>query len=247
MRSSNSPRDTVALAGWLFADLLLGIGLLFFVAESRGVKPVPTPTFTLTPTLTLTPTQTRTPTRTLTGTATWTWTLTPTITPTFTPFFTYTPYPTSTPYPTYTPPPTFSSGLNPKRYIATLKINPDRVRDLISTSANIQNEARREIQSQLISQVQTCFGRFNGRAKVGIALIFGTSPNAGNGNLMAAEAGNVLRDQFPLVFQDAVFSDPYHSINPDPSQNGVIRTEVYFISEQTGFDPIEQFGSECIP
>lgn len=105
MNTGSSSRDTIALAGWLFADLLLGLGLLFFVAESKGTPPPPTPTTTATPTLTLTPT------RTYTSSPTVTRYPTNTPYPTFTPIFTYTPYPTFTPLPpnlTYTPYPTFT-------------------------------------------------------------------------------------------------------------------------------------------
>jgi len=52
------------MAGWLFADLLLGLSMLFLIANTVGPKPTPTPTFTLTPTYTSTPrpTMTYTPT-----------------------------------------------------------------------------------------------------------------------------------------------------------------------------------------
>ncbi|MCC7161329.1 MAG: hypothetical protein IT331_02455 [Anaerolineae bacterium] len=114
MNTGNSSRDTIALAGWLFADLLLGLGLLFFVAASKGTPPVPTPTITPTASLTFTPTPTitRLPTYTPYPTFTPIYTFTPY--PTFTPFppnLTYTPYPTFTPIPpewTYTPYPTYT-------------------------------------------------------------------------------------------------------------------------------------------
>lgn len=37
-------RDTVLLSGWLFADLLLGLTIIFLAANTVGVKPVPIPT-----------------------------------------------------------------------------------------------------------------------------------------------------------------------------------------------------------
>jgi len=43
------------MAGWLFADLLLGLSMLFLIANTVGPKPLPTPTFTPTPTYTITP------------------------------------------------------------------------------------------------------------------------------------------------------------------------------------------------
>ena len=45
-------RVTVSLAGWLFADLLLGIAMLFFVFNTVGeVEVPPTPTPRVTPTI----------------------------------------------------------------------------------------------------------------------------------------------------------------------------------------------------
>jgi len=72
--------DTVWLSGWLFADLLLGL-MVVFLGSTPSVDPVlllPSPTATFT----ATPTHTATPTPTATATATPTLTPTPTATPT---------------------------------------------------------------------------------------------------------------------------------------------------------------------
>ena len=72
--SKRQQRDTFSVVGWLFADLFLGIAMLFLVANTQGdITPTPTPT----PTATLTPTPTPTATSTLT--------LTPSLTPSATP------------------------------------------------------------------------------------------------------------------------------------------------------------------
>lgn len=76
MLKPKSPSDGLTLAGWVFADLLLGLMVIFMVMQ-RGDLPesiqTPTPTFsptqtgtpvTLTPTPTTRPTATSTPTRT---------------------------------------------------------------------------------------------------------------------------------------------------------------------------------------
>lgn len=59
-------RDTVMLSGWLFADLLLALVVIFLAANTLGIKlqptPTPTPGVTPTPTLSL-PTPTPTPQR----------------------------------------------------------------------------------------------------------------------------------------------------------------------------------------
>lgn len=60
----NHIRDTYSMAGWLFADLLLGLAMLFLVSNTVGPKPIPTPTFTPTATSTITPTRTPTSTST---------------------------------------------------------------------------------------------------------------------------------------------------------------------------------------
>jgi hypothetical protein len=66
MRSDHrSPRvrDTVLLSGWLFADLLLGLAVIFLAANTVGVKPqlIPTPTPTPIPAPSPSPTATPLP------------------------------------------------------------------------------------------------------------------------------------------------------------------------------------------
>ncbi len=113
MRQRNSRsrvRDTTLLSGWLFADLLLGLAIIFMVSAPRGLfAPVP-PTLTPTPVPTYTsfPTQTPLPTHTPGPSQTPLPTHTPG--PTQTPFPTYTPGPTQTPLPTFTPYPTWTPG-----------------------------------------------------------------------------------------------------------------------------------------
>ena len=71
-------QNTVALTGWLFADLLLGMAMFFLVANSSGTRQPPA-TPTITPTATVTPRPT------------------PTLFPT--------PFPTSTPFTSLSPDP----------------------------------------------------------------------------------------------------------------------------------------------
>lgn len=51
--------DTVLLSGWLFADLLLGLTVIFLAANTVSVKPLPIPTPQ--PTVTIAPTSTPQP------------------------------------------------------------------------------------------------------------------------------------------------------------------------------------------
>ncbi len=272
-------RDTITLAGWLFADLLLGLALLFFVADSKGVAPAPTPTITPIPTRTRTPTNTLTPTDTLTPTPTVTRYPTYTPYPTFTPNLTYTPYPSLTPYPpntTYTPYPTFTPvppeftytpyptytqpapaatytpfptvifGLNGTPFTANLKVNRDTINALVSGSAADQANARAQIQAQLSPQIRTCFNRFDGLARAGVALVFGTNPSPTIGNTIAKEADNVLRQEYPNIF-DTTVSKQYHFISADESQDGDITVEVYFISASGESDPFTVDNGTCNP
>src|SRR4051794_35341427 len=90
-------RDTMSLAGWLYADLMLGLAMLFFVFNTVGPEPLPSPTVT----------PTRTPTPSATPTATTTSTPTPTATET-----PIRPTATETPIPPPTETPTVPSGLD---------------------------------------------------------------------------------------------------------------------------------------
>lgn len=56
----------MGIAGWLFADLLLGLSMIFLIATSVRAKPTPTPTTIPSPTLTMTVTPTSSPTATIT-------------------------------------------------------------------------------------------------------------------------------------------------------------------------------------
>lgn len=274
MNLGNS-RDTIALAGWLFADLLLGLGLLFFVAESKGTAPTPTPTITRTATLTRTPTQTFTPSSTATRyptntpyptfTLIHTYTPYPTFTPgpTYTPGPSYTPYPTFTPVPpewtytpyptytqpapqaTYTPYPTVLFGLNGTPYTAEFHISPSDAVGLTS-SPEVRARARDQIRAQLGPQIQTCFSPFDGIAHAGVAIILGANPSPAVGNAMANEADALLREAFPRVFEGTV-TKPFHFISADPAQNGHITAEIYFINESGETDLFSPEDSVCNP
>ena len=82
LRQRSRSRDTVSMAGWLFADLLLGLAMFFLVANSVGITPLPTPsptpTATSTPAKSATPRPSTTPTSSATPTKVPTNTLTPT-------------------------------------------------------------------------------------------------------------------------------------------------------------------------
>lgn len=263
MNRGNPARDTIALAGWLFADLLLGLGLLFFVAGSKGTPPAPTPTITGTPTrtYTLTPTVTRYPTNTPypTFTPIYTYTPYPTFTaappnltytpyPTFTPVppeWTYTPYPTYTPFPpvaTYTPAATVEFGLDQVPFVANLHVNPGTAAGLLSGS----EQARAQMRAELQPQLQTCLAPFNDVARAGVALIFGTNPSPTIGNRAAEEVAAILAEQYPQIFGNTVMKT-YHFISADPGQNGDIELEIYFIGVTSADEPFTPDSAGCNP
>lgn len=273
MNSGNPSRDTIALAGWLFADLLLGLGLLFFVAGSKGTPPAPTPTITPTASLTYTPTPTitRLPTYTPYPTFTPIYTFTPY--PTFTPFppnltytpyptftpippeWTYTPYPTYTPFPpvatqtpraTYTPYPTVVYGLSGTPFVANFKVSPATARALLTGSPQARARLREEMRTQLRSQVQQCLARFNNVARVGVALIFGSDASPTIGNRLAEETASILSEAYPRIFDGTVMKT-YHFISGDPSASGDVEVELYFVGETGRDDPFTSLDSVCNP
>lgn len=124
-------RDTMSLAGWLFADLLLGLAMLFFVFNTVGTKPTPPPHPTYTPLPTYTPVPTQTP------------------RPTYTPLApqrpasTYTPLPTYTPVPTYTPLPTPQrEGVEQVAETFTLEAGRDKAEQIRELFAPFEGERR---------------------------------------------------------------------------------------------------------
>lgn len=98
-------RDTFSIAGWLFADLLLGLAMLFLVFNTVGSSAalIPTPTVTRTPTLLPTTTANVTTPVVLSPTAT--------------------PQPTRTP--TLPPAPTEQIGLDTEAYQCVFTLDPD--------------------------------------------------------------------------------------------------------------------------
>lgn len=120
-------RDTSLLTGWLFADLLLGLMVIFLVSAPGAPLPQPK---TSTPTPTLTPTVTSTPTATPTQTVTPPPTSTPTVSP--------------TPSPTATPVPILSLEQTPVSF--AFRVNPDAFLD---QRANEIDRVLQEIRDRL--------------------------------------------------------------------------------------------------
>lgn len=243
MSSSKPPfhlRDTVSLSGWVYADLLLGLMVLFLVSM-RGVSPEqlvpPSPTPTATATATLTPTATRSPVPTLSSSPSPTSTSTATRTQTPTPTATQTPTPTMTLQ-------AFVVGLNPTPYRVTLRVSPALIPGIIAGRSDVLATA----QAQLRKQLSYCFRSMKGQA--GMVLAFGSNPDPNVGNRLAAIVTSLLREEYKELFAreraEAVMRD-YHTITSNPAENGLIELEVFFITLPTFPDVIKTYGAECTP
>ena len=223
MMRSGRP-DATLLAGWLFADLLLGL-MVVFLAAAPGAPPPPTPTPTVTATATATATASATTTAIPTATPTWTATPTKTATapPTPTPTQTQTETPTVTPTVEATKVP-FQSGVDKVPTVVSVVVNLDR---LMGRQAD-QGEERRVRQL-----LHDAFAGYEGQRRAGIVL---TAVNVRSGDqaerrLGIAAAGRInalLAAELPLVFGDAA-SDGF--FNVDPSNVGLVELRIYMLLE----------------
>jgi hypothetical protein len=195
------PRDTVSLAGWLFADLLLGLSMLFFVFNTVGPKPVEPVQPTSTPRPTLTSTRTATPVNTSTPTPTYT------ATPTYTPI----------------PQPTEPVSLSTDPVTLLIKTNPSRL--LGSGTARADEQTRiKGILRQRFAQYEIAHQR------AGIVLSFGTAPTALTGGRLSTAVNQLLVEELPQVFvSGSTVMRNFHFISANQSQYGDVEIEVYFI------------------
>lgn len=207
MNKTTRNLDTVAIAGWLFADLLLGIGLLFFVADSRGTPFTPVPTL-----------------------------VTATASPTFPPWATLTATPRA---PTATPvgTPGTKIGLNPTPYRVVLRTDPEL---FLRRKTDRRGTAEKRFQDQ----IQECLGRTKS-SRVGLVLATGSNPDATNGRLLAQSAINLLK-QYSAPFEPStVYKDYFNLSGDDPSINGTVELEVFYIEDPQARIPDGILGSTC--
>jgi hypothetical protein len=196
--------NTVTLAGWLLADLLLGLAMLFFVLNTVGEAPEPTPTITMTPSATITPTAS--------------------VTPTLTPTKTITPTSTSSPSPTVyiTKQPTVE---------ATAPVGLDLTPILIYVSGDpelILKQEDRTMES-LRQQFAVSFDRYSNR-RVGLVITLGYHTTSESGYRIARIANNMLREAYPDIFPSAVLK-PFWFTSNDNLLPGTLSFEIYFFVE----------------
>lgn len=242
-RNQSRVRDMTLLSGWLFADLLLGLALIFLVSTPAGsfapLPPTatftPLPTYTPNPTYTVLPTYTPNPTYTIlpTYTANPTYTVPPTYTPdaTYTPLPTYTAQPTGTPRPTYTALPTYTPRPAPtasesqdtvlSQDVVEFRIVAD-VDALLGGDAATRAQERDRLRDVIRQQLASLATQ-----RAGIVLTFGTAPSPAEGGRLSQEMNALLQDTMPATFTGAVMRD-FHNI-ADVSQRGVVEIEVYVI------------------
>lgn len=179
--------DTAALGGWLFADLLLALSLVFLVSITGTPEPTPTPTPIPVPSDTPSPTPSRTPTATSSPTPT----MTPTATPTARPAIVETATPA--------PEPVCVSALSPQPISFVLRVDSA---GLLARSSGAQSQLReafvRAINRALEERDE---GHTYDNIQVGIVITFGGSPEGDRsyrGVTVAGRVNDVLLREDPL-------------------------------------------------
>lgn len=186
MRRRGTQIGLFALGGWLFADMMLALSVLF-IASSSFALPESTSTPTVTPTPTLSPTPSHT------ATVTQTPTVPPTLTPTPSP--TVTPTPTPTPEPTHTPPPT----------PCAVTVSPSRIKEEFDGGSGPQGDPSPEV-------LRERFAQYSG-SQAGIVITFGRGGQS-VGEARAARVNGVLRQQLPEIFTGRTTMEGFFSTLP---------------------------------
>jgi hypothetical protein len=220
-RQRNIVRDTTLLSGWLFADLLLGLTVVFLMATPGGQPgPTPTPTPIPTPTLTSTPTNTPIP---------------PPPTNTNTPEPTFTPEPTATPVKV--------TVVSQTSFTITLQVN----QDLLLSNPTNEDDIAKEIQAlgrcdrcsaavqqehtRIINEIYAQLDREGHLGKsAGIVLTFGAAPSANlniGSRLSKMVNALLMSDTLKPIFQDA----PTRQYIDTALPRGRVNVEVFFLGQ----------------
>lgn len=213
------PRDGLLLAGWVFADLLLGMMVIFMVSI-RG-EPVPATTLPSSePTAAIPPSSTAT------------------LAPTITPFQTATAQAeTATPAFTATPQPTQAPAVSTLPVKFTVRVS--------NAQAFIDGDQR--LRQSVIDQIQTALKQRNisisNGTRIGIVLTFGVSPSTQNfdeGNKIS----RIINDELLCVVDPIMFptsdglcpsqskerkypAESFHNVNRDPAMRGSAEIWLY--------------------
>jgi hypothetical protein len=217
MRQRSGFRDTFSLGGWLFADLMLAL-MVLFLASNTVTGPI-APLSTSTATETASPTVTATPTASFTATPTSTNTpvagRTATFTVTATPTRTNTPTATATSTATRTPSPTSV----PCQLTLVLRKHAFTVAG--SGDGNGPSAA----------QLRKAFAPFHGQ-RLGLLLTFGHEPEPAQGETLASTVNKQLAALLPDLFTPATIRESYHYI--DTENTGSVDFNAYFFASSCG-------------
>lgn len=198
-------RDTFSLAGWLFADLLLGLAMLFLVFNTKATY-IPN-TLTSTPSPTKTPSQTPSPKEERINKKSINKIIS-----------------------THTPTPNKQVNTLPK-ITATANIGLELIPSHESVFVNAERVLKNDpkVLHSLRNQIIADFKKYEGR-KVGLVITLGYHGNVGDGVRLAKIANNILIEEYPEVFNGAV-TKPFWWINDTLHQTGTITFEFYFFSK----------------
>jgi cytoskeletal protein RodZ len=192
--------DTVSLSGWVLADVLLGLLLVFLVSVRGAAPPTPTPT----------------PTARSTGiAAAVSPTATPTATPTVTPTATATATATPTPTPTPTPTATATATATPKPCAPTARLEDEEVTAAAGPGGSDPTQA----------ELRAKFQPFVGK-QVGLLYAYGHARTTGEGIELARRTIAVLQSLFPDMFPPEAILKPLRN---DPIAVGAVSFEVYLL------------------
>lgn len=199
-------RDTMLLSGWLFADLLLGLMIIFLVS-TPGSPPVPTPTVTPSPTPTSTPT----------------------VTPSPSPLPTVTPSPTPTSSPTVTPSPTPLPTITPSPLpILSLNQQPEKF-EFRADVSGLLNGNPTEL-DRLRQEIRGTMSRLTGQ-RAGIILTFGTASDPGTATSLSRAFNALMRDTLPGTIDNNTVLRDFITLNTAQERQGTIEVEVYLFLE----------------
>lgn len=195
--------NPVTLGGWLFADLLLALSLIFLAAIPGAPKgalaalgSIPT-----SPTRQGPPSQTSTP------------TATPSPTPTLSP----TPRPTRTPTPTVTPTATAACVST----VLLTKNTYDVANDNADVSPSIPS----------VEHLRNAFRDVQGK-RAGLVLTYVHAPGDGEGQQLASVVNQRLLQARPDVFTHDTIYDDFDWKDRNPAAYGTVEFEIYFLSSQ---------------
>jgi hypothetical protein len=194
--------DPVMLSGWLFADLLLALAVIFMVsAPGQPAASAATPGIrvTLLATAPSTSTSTSTPTSTSTSTS------------------------TPMPMPTSTPAVVVAETVAPQASIAHQPVELT-----IQTNADALLAGQAAELARVKGAIQAAAREAGLEGRAGIVLTFGTSPSPGEGSQLAARVNQLLAEALPAVFEGAAVRT-FHQINAAPEKRGEVLLEVYVV------------------